>query len=337
MKQHMTRIKHPYIGYLLMGIGLLFLPSLAAMGLIKNSVVTSVGGVLFYGIAALGFNILLGYSGLISLGTAGFMGVGAYASAYFVENMGLPFFLSLFLSVLIPVLIGLLVGLVSLRIEGIYLAIATLCVSEILRKTFEEFADVTNGFAGKNASYPVLPFIGQLTRTQTYYLIVVILIIMVMITHNIVNGKIGRAFNAMRGSEAAAQAMGISLLKYRLMAFALATAYASLSGVLYVHYIRGSFPTNWTMSLSLNILAIVVIGGLRSIYGTLLGAFVVFGIPDIVIKQIPVIKDIPGVSYIFNGVLIILVILFYPHGVIGIFQDIKRLFQKAVAKIGGKQ
>lgn len=328
--------KNPYVGYILLGFALMFLPQMASMGLIKNSVVTSIGGVLFYGIAALGFNILLGYSGLISLGTAGFMGVGAYASAFFVENMGLPFFVSMILSVLIPVVIGLLVGLVSLRIEGIYLAIATLCVSEILRKTFEELAVVTNGFAGKNANYPILPLIGKLDRTGTYYLIVIILVLMIILTHNIVNGKIGRALNAMRGSEAAAQAMGVNLLKYRLIAFALSTAYASLAGVLYVHFIRGSYPTNWTLNLSLNILAIIVIGGMRSIYGTILGAFVVYAVPDLIIKQLPVIGDIPGVSYIFNGVLIILVILFYPNGVIGIFYDIKRLILKYSKKGGVK-
>ncbi len=321
-----------YISFIVFGLVLAVLPTLASAGIIKNYVVTSFGGIMFYGIAALGLNILLGYSGLISLGTAGFMGVGAYASAYFTEDLGLPFFVSLLLSILIPTVIGLLVGLVSLKIEGIYLAIATLCVSEILRKTFEELSNITNGFAGKNASYPKLPFVGQLDRNGAYYFIVFVLIIMMFITYNIVNGKIGRALNAMRGSEAAAQAMGVNLLKYRLYSFALATCYASLSGVLYVHFVRGSFPTNWVMTLSLNILAVVVIGGLRSIYGTLLGAFVVFGLPDLFIKNIPVIKDIPGFSYIFNGVLIVLVILFYPQGVIGVFHDLKNLIVKPSKK-----
>ena len=225
------------------------------------------------------------------------------------------------LAVLIPTLLGILVGLVSLKIEGMYLAIATLCVSEILRKTFEEFGDFTNGFSGKQAGFPELLGFIELDRATTYYLIVVVLIILMLLTYNLINGQLGRALNAMRGSEAAAQAMGINLLKYRLVAFALATMFASIAGVLYVHFIRYSYPSIWSLKLSLDFLAMIVIGGLRSIYGTLIGAFVVFAVPDLFLKQIPYFDQL---SYVFNGVLIILVIMFYPNGVVYIGHDVKK-------------
>ncbi len=132
----------------------------------------------------------------------------------------------------------------------------------------------------------------------------------------------------MRGSEAAAQAMGVNLLKYRLMAFGIATLYAALGGVLYVHFIRFAYPSGWNVNLSLQILAVVVIGGMRTIIGPVIGSFIVFGVPELILKQLPIIGNIDGLAYIFTGVLIIVVILFYPNGLIYIGHDIKKLFKK---------
>lgn len=318
-------IKNPYLQFVFFGLLLALVPLLAEMGLFKVSYITTLGGTFIFAIAALGLNVLLGYSGLISLGTSGFMGLAAYTSAYLTMDMGLPFELAVLLAILIPTLIGVLVGLVSLKIEGIYLAIATLAVSEVLRKTFEELDFFTNGFSGKTAKYPLLLGTFELDRTGTYYLIVAVLIIVMLLTYNLMNGRLGRALNAMRGSEAASQAMGVNLLNHRLIAFALATIYASVAGVLYVHFIKYSYPTLWTLKLSLDFMAMVIIGGLRSIYGTLLGAIIVFAVPDIFLKQLPFFNQM---SYILNGVLIILVVIFYPQGLINIFGDIKRLLLK---------
>lgn len=325
MKIKKDIFKNKHFQFVLFGIALLFIPALAEIGILKASTITIIGGTLIYAIAALGLNILLGYSGLISLGTAGFMGLAAYISAYATINMKLPFEVALLLAILVPTIIGVLVGLVSLKIEGIYLAIATLCVSEILRKTFEELEVFTGGFSGKQAKYPELFGVLQLDRTTTYYLIVVVLIIVMLLTYNMMNGQLGRALNAMRGSEAASQAMGVNLLKYRLVAFALATIFASVSGVLYVHFIKFTYPSTWTLKLSLDFLAMIVIGGLRSIYGTVLGSFIVFAVPDLFLKEIPYFSQM---SYVFNGVLIILVIMYYPHGLVYVGKDIKKLINK---------
>lgn len=318
-------LKNPQLQFILFGVLLGLIPLLAKAGVLKNNHVTIIGGTLIYAIAALGLNILLGYSGLISLGTAGFMGLASYISAYITVNLELPFEVAVLAAIIIPTIIGILVGLVSLKIEGLYLAIATLAVSEILRKTFEEFDQFTNGFSGKPAGYPLLFGTFQLDRTTTYYLIVLVLTIIMLVTYNMINGQLGRALNAMRGSEPAAQAMGVNLLKYRLVAFALATIYASVAGVLYVHFIRFSYPSIWSLKLSLDFLAMIIIGGLRSIYGTVLGAFIVFAVPDLFLKQIPYFDQL---SYVFNGVLIILVIMFYPNGLIYIGHDFKGWIKK---------
>lgn len=318
-------LKNPYIQYILFGILLSTVPLLAQIGVFKSSYITTIGGTLIYAIAALGLNVLLGYSGLISLGTAGFMGLATYISAYVTTNLNLPFELALILAIAVPTLIGILVGLVSLKIEGFYLAIATLAVSEILRKTFEEFNVFTNGFSGKSADFPTLFGVIELDRMMTYYLIVFTLTVIMIITYNMINGQLGRALNAMRGSEPASQAMGVNLLKYRLVAFAIATIYASVAGVLYVHFIRFSYPSIWSLKLSLDFLAMIVIGGLRSIPGTVLGAFIVFAVPDLLLKQIPYFSEL---SYVFNGILIILVIMFYPNGLIYIGHDIKGWIKK---------
>lgn len=324
--------KNHYFRFVLFGLALTMLVPAVSGGMLKTSFLGIVGGTIIFTVAALGLNLLLGYSGLISLGTAGFMGLGAYISAYVTGDMGLPWEIGILAAVLIPTIIGTLVGLASLRMSGLYLGIVTLCISEIFRKTFDELDVITGGFSGKSADYPTLFGAIDLNQKQTFILLVVVLVLVMMLTHNLVNGQMGRALHVMRGSQVAAQAMGVNILKYRLIAFALSAGYASLAGALYVHFIKFVYPSTWTLMISLTILAIIVIGGLRSIYGTFLGALVVYAMPDLLIKRIPVIGDINGLPYVFSGVLIILVIMFYPGGVVNVFADIKRLFAKLAAK-----
>lgn len=310
--------KKPYSSYLIFGVLLALLPLFVELGALKYSYLTTIASILIYSIVGLGLNLLIGYSGLVSLGTAGFMGLGTYLAAYLTADLGLPFELSLLISIAVPMLIGVFTGLVSLRIEGYYLAIATLAISEILRKVFVEFDFITNGFSGKQAAYPKLLGFLQLGRNGTFMLIIVFLVGVMMITHNIINSYTGRALSTMRGSEPAAQAMGINIFKYRLLSFAVAVGYAALGGVLYIHFVKYTYPNAWTLIFSLNILAVILIGGIRSISGTVIGAFIVFGVPDLILKRLPVIGDIDGLAYIFNGILIIVVILFYPTGLVNI-------------------
>jgi branched-chain amino acid transport system permease protein len=296
----------------------MLLPTIAQMGVMKTSTLETLGFVLIYSIVSMGMNLLLGYAGLVSLGTAGFMGLGAYLAAYTVETLSLSFWIAIFVAMIIPTIIGILVGVISLRIRNIYLAIATLCISEILLKTFEQLDWFTGGTAGKQSQYPTI-FGDKLDRGGVFIVIVIALVLIMMLTHNIVNGQMGRALHAMRSSEVAAQAMGVNLVKYKLAAFAIATLYAGLGGALYLFFLRSSYPSTWNLVLSLNVIAMVVVGGLRSTYGTVVGAFVIWGIPELILKKLPVIGDVNGLSYIFTGVLVIVVIMFFPKGLKGVF------------------
>ena len=327
-----------YLTYVLIGVGLALLPVLQGMGLILSSTVTIWGSIIYFAIVAIGLNVLLGYSGLVSLGTAGFMGVGAYMTAYLTEtgiwpfSDGWPFFLSLVVSVLVPTAAGLLVGLVSLRVSGMYLAIATLAVAEILRRVFVEFPEFTGSFQGSRADFPVI-FGNLLDRDSSIVFLAILLVILLILTDNFIHSPVGRALLTMRASEPAAQAMGINLLKYKLMAFGLATAYAALGGVLYAHFVRFVFPTDWTLMLSLQIVAVIVIGGTKTILGPVIGSIIVFGVPRIILTQLPIIGDIDGLPFVFNGILIIVVILFYPNGLIYIGHDVRRMFTKKVVTL----
>jgi len=323
--------RNHHLRFVVFGLLLATMPYMSNWGIIRVSMLTTVASILIYAIAALGLNLLLGYSGLVSLGTAGFMGLGAYLGGFVLNDLSASIWVAILVAVAVPTLLGILVGLVSLRIAGIYLAIATVCVSEILLKTFAELESFTGGMRGLTIRYPVV-FGVQMNRELMFMVVVVALVLMMMLTYNLVNGQFGRAMHAMRGSESAAQAMGINLLKYRLIVFALSTAYAGLAGVMYVLFIRASYPTTWDIMLSLNLVAIIIIGGLRSIYGTVIGAFVVFGMSDLVLKRLPIIGDMTGVPYVVTGILIVVMILFYPSGIRHIPQDIKRLASKIIKR-----
>lgn len=325
MKKLTNLWQNTYLQYILLGLVFALVPTIQQAGYIKSGVVTIIGTTIIYTIAALGLNVLLGYAGLLSLGTAGFMGLAAYISAYVTETMGLSFEFALLAAIILPTILGIIVGVLSLKFEGIYLGIATLVVSEIFREIFLNVDAFTNGTSGALASFPEF-FVGnKLDRTGMYYFIVITMIICFIMIHNITKGYIGRALNSMRGSESSAQAMGINLFRYRLVAFGIATLLASVAGVLYVHYVGISYPTTWSLNLSLDILAIIVIGGFRSIRGTLAGAFIIYGASEIFLKPIPIFATL---SPVIKGVLIILFILYYPNGIAHLKYEMKSLWEK---------
>lgn len=312
--------------YIIFGVIMVLLLLLQAMGIMKSSTILIIGTTLVYAIGTMGLDALQGYSGLFSLGTAGFMGLSAYVSAYCMTVLSLPFELSAVIAIGVTIAIGALVGLISLRVQGIYLAIATLIVSEILLKTFKELVWFTNSYTGQKVAYPKLLGIFQLDRNTMYIFVVIVVVALMIISENMKNSRSGRALNAIRQSETAAQAMGISLLKARMTAFIYATTFAAISGVMYACLVNFVYPTTWVITLSLSFMASVVIGGSRSVAGNMLGAFIVFAFPDLVIKKIPVLSDMSGFTMIFTGVLIIIIVLKYPNGLINFpIQIINRL------------
>lgn len=311
--------------YILFGCALVSVPFITE---ISNSNVTLLGNVVYFAVAALGFQVLLGYSGQISLGHTAFIGVGAYLSGYIVHELRLPFPLAFLASAVVPMILGLILGLVALRLEGYYLAIATLGLAESIRIVFIEAVDFTKGFSGFSARYPVVMGY-QFNKESMFALMVAILVSLMIVVHNFINASTGRALAAMRSSESAAQAMGISLFKYKLMAFAVSTCFAGMAGSLYMHFFRYSDPTIWNSGVSLNLVVACIVGGIASIEGAVVGAAFVAAMPEL-LKMIPVFQKINGAAFVLSGIVIILVLLFYPAGLVNVVRDTRRLLMKVV-------
>jgi len=347
-------VHHPYFGFVLLGGLMLFVQLIQSLGVaIPVSIMRAFGLTMIYIVIGLGFAILLGYAGLASLGTAGFVGIGTYALGYLTNARGFSVGMVVFYSVLGAIILGVVVGFISLRIEGMYLAIITLGLSEILNEIFKNAVTITNGTNG--LLMPQLVFFGTyytVSNETVFAAIAVVLVLMMFFTFNIIKSPTGRAMLAMKNSESAAQAMGVSVLKYRLLAFIIATVFALVGGILYMSYIRYTIPTTWSLAFSLNLLAAVIVGGSRSIWGIVLGSFMIFGLDLAVFQRIIVTPDrnaaiaafierfpehqealrtffvnlqqsLPVITYILNGLLIILVVMFYPGGLYQLVLTIK--------------
>ncbi|NLD52466.1 MAG: branched-chain amino acid ABC transporter permease [Clostridiales bacterium] len=331
---------HPFTGFLLIGALLIALQLLAmvpGVDFIKSSMLNGFASVMIYSIVGYGFTYLLGYAGLASLGTAGFVGLGAYITGYFIRQVpGMPYLVVVLIALAVSLVLGLIVGFISLRIEGIFLAIVTLGLSEIFYQIFNNWLDFTNGSMGSSIKlYPIFQNLFNMktldARRAFFILLVLITVGLMMLTHNLGKSSTGRAMLAMKNSSSAAQAMGISLLKYRLLAFLLSTVYAGLAGVLFMSYFKFSTPSNYTIIFSLNILAVVLIGGSRSLIGTFVGSFIVFGLTPIFLQDIPFFRDNSWVINVLIGTIIILVVMFYRGGLVQLADDIRNFFTKRKA------
>lgn len=325
--------KHPFFGIFIAALLMILVQVLGTAGLIRPSAVDILANMWIYMIVGLGFTLLLGYAGLASLGTAGFIGVGSYVVAFSLGKLGLPLLVAFIMGIVIAIILGTIVGFISLRIEGMYLAIITLGLSEVLVEFFKFATPITNGLLGFQIDR--FSIFGILFREHmVYYILVLCLILTMIAVVNLVNSPTGRAMLSIKNSTSAAQAMGISVLKYRLLTFVIATVLAVIGGMLYMSYSRSTIPNLWNLALSLNILAAIVIGGSKSIWGVGLGTFIIFGFDQLVLKSIPFFQTYGNASYIINGVLIILVVMYYPGGLIRLFKDLngyaKRLYNKLV-------
>lgn len=287
--------------------------------------ITALGSTLIYAIVAIGFCLLLGYSGLASLGTAGFIGLGAYMAYYIVEGLGAPYILALLATLAVSILIGVSVGFISLRIEGIYLSIMTLGLSEIIRNLLMAIKPTIK--IDRNS---IRLFGVNVNDKAVFILIVVTFAVLMILTGNLIRSPYGRGMLAMKNSTSAAQAMGINLMKYRLLAFVITTIFASIGGLLYMMYIRNvttSTSTLLTLTTSLNILGAVIIGGSKSLWGTTVGAFIIYGLQSMFLSKIEFFQKYPAFITMVTGLLIILVVMFYPGGIAQIVSNLQSRFR----------
>lgn len=309
---------------------ILLLFQLGRGSVISGYIMNQITLMLIYFIAILGFNLLMGYSGLSSLGTSGFIGLGSFVTAILVGQKNLPLIVAFIVVILVSIIVGVMVGFVSLRIDGIYLAIVTLGLSEILYRFFIEIVtEVADGLDFiRVATRNLTPFMGFITHSNMtiYLLIILAVIIITLITTNIMISPLGRAFLSMKNSTSAAQAMGIGLLRHRLLAFVISTVFAGIAGFFHSIFMQKWAPADWDIMLSLNILAAVVIGGSKSVWASLGGTVIIFGSQPFLFDRIQKALGIPSeynISNILSGVLIILIVMFFSGGLIQIFGIIK--------------
>ena len=290
--------------------GLLLLALLAIPMLLESYLLSLLALAAIHIIIAIGLNLLIGYTGQISLGHAGFIGIGAYTSSLLMLKLHLPFVLALPAAGVAAGLFGFLVGLPALRLTGPYLAIATLGFGIAVGQVLVRWEALSGGSLG---IHPPKPSIGPLvlsSETHFYYLAVSTMLLMTLGAANLVKSRIGRAFIAIRESEIAALAMGVNLTLYKTLAFAVSAFYAGIGGSLMGHLIGYISPDGFNFLVSIYFLSMIVIGGLASILGSILGALLLTALPYLLSG----IKNLPMVIY---GACLILVVMFEPHGLRG--------------------
>ena len=307
-------------------------------------------------IASLGLNVLSGYTGQVSLGIAFFMAIGAYTAAYLGGDMpsspldplglALPFIIWLPAAGIVAALIGALIGPTALRLRGFYLGIVSLSLIFIGQYLFFNVRSITGGPQGR--TFPV-PAIGSatfdqqnsyfglaLTSGQQYFLLIlVVLVLAAFFVHNVMRSRAGRAFQAVRDNETGATIMGVNLFEAKMGAFILSSFLAGIAGALFASYSRYIIPDYWSLILSIQFVAAIIIGGVASVWGSILGAAFVFGLP-LVIDHFSLLPTSGGTGIITSGdlnallygLLIVAFLLFEPGGVIGLARRAQALTRR---------
>lgn len=284
-------------------------------------------------IAATGLNIMTGHTGLISLGHAAFMGVGCYTAAWLAQR-GVPVFVVLPLAGAMAAALGIVVGLPSLRIKGLYLAVATLALQFLMVFVFREWESVTGGVRGTNV--PAAEFVGLTLNTDARmaWLIMVCAALLLLGARNLMRTRVGRAFMAIRDKDISAEVLGINLLRYKLSAFALGSFYAGVAGALLGYFYRAMTPEYFTLQLSIFYLAAIIVGGLGSLLGTILGSVFMTLVPEALRALVAVAAQytprateiLSPIQQVVFGVLIMGFLVFEPHGLQEIWRRVRRFF-----------
>lgn len=265
-----------------------------------------------YAIAALGLNLILGYAGQLNLAHAGFMAVGAYALGIMTVDYGVPYWVAFVLAGLIAAGLGLLAGLVSLRLRADYFAIFTLCVGIILFLVIEKWDGLTHGVVGI-IGIPAPTGFGPIRFDQTisqYYLVLAFLVASLWLMDRIVHSLTGRAFTAIRNGEALAEALGVPLMRTKVTAFVISTAYAGYAGALYAGFVRFIGPAIASESNAFDMIAFILVGGIGTLSGPVIGTVILTWAT----QSLQFLQDYRLLVF---GPLLIVLVMFMPKGLIG--------------------
>ena len=249
--------------------GLLAVLVVAGPWLTTDFYVGELALVFIWAIAGIGLMLLVGYTGLVSLGHAAFLAIGAYTHAVLL-GYGVPFPISVLAATLLAAGVGALVGIPALRMTGVYLAVATLAFERIVAYAIEHWQPVTGGLRGMRVPQPELFGVSLIDPHLFYYVCLAVLVVGLFAALNLLRSPTGRAFVAVRDSEISAESMGVNLARTKAMSFAVSAAFTGLAGALYAHKIGHLSPEAFTVQTSIQLLLLVVVGGLGSLHGVIL-------------------------------------------------------------------
>lgn len=321
----------------------LFISFLAVLPfLVKNYYVYVANYIAINIIVVIGLNILVGYTGQISLGHAGFFAVGAYGTIIFMSQLNLPFILALPLAALVAAVFGFILGLPALRLEGPYLAIATLGFGLTITQVIGRI-ELFGGREGLHAPDLIIgPWHLGSDRTF-YYLVVSITILLTVAARNLVKTRVGRAFIAIRDADIAAEAIGVNLVMFKTLSFAISAFYTGVAGGLYAFVLRFIEPEIFTLLMSIMFLAMAVVGGLGSIMGSVTGAALlswmdlqlrnILSIPYIgewleaLSKSYFSMTGVSNIQYVIFGLIMVLIMIFEPLGLYGFWIRTKKYWK----------
>ncbi len=270
-----------------------------------------------YAWGSLGLNLLMGYTGQCATGHAGFLALGAYfTSIVGLRLEWLPCPVILLLAGIFTGIVGFLLGIPILRLRGFYIAMATLAFGVVVSEIILQWSSLTNGDDGLQVPVATIAGFAFDSDYKLYYLIICVTLLLTILAKNFVNGYIGRAFIALRESEIAAQTIGIDLAKYKVIAFAVSAFYTGVAGGLFAYLITFLSPDAFTLELSVDFIAMIVIGGMGSILGSIIGAIILTGMQQ-------VLAGLLDLQILIFGLSLIVFMIFMPRGISGMLYDLR--------------
>jgi branched-chain amino acid transport system permease protein len=286
---------------------------------LKNNYHTNLlNQVLINSVIVMGLNFITGLTGQMNLGTAGIFSMGAYTSSLMTTRLGVNPWVGFLFALIMGLLIGISLGYPSLRVRGVYLSLTTIGFSEIVRILITNLTGLTGGALGISniPSFYIFNFHFD-TNRRVYYLYLALTAILVLTAYRVVNSKWGRAFKSVRDNPDAVEAMGLNISALKVMAFTFASVYGCIAGSMYAHYIAFINPSAYNVEFSINYVVMLIIGGIGSVPGNIVGAALVTLVPEFL-------RFMENYYWLVFGVITLLFVIFLPNGIASLFWKKRR-------------
>jgi branched-chain amino acid transport system permease protein len=294
---------------------ILFLVAIVSYPILMSGSYTITVGIFagIHAMVAIGLAILMGYAGQISLGQAAFFGIGAYVSSILSATYGWPVAFSMAAAMIVASFTSVLLAIPALRLKGHYLAVATLGFGEIINIILNEWGPGGPSGFGDIPKLVILGFSFDSSNSY-FYLVWIIVALTLLFSYNFINSRVGRALKAMHDSEQACGSMGLNVALLKVQVFVIAAAYAALAGGLYAHHMTFLSPSSFTLSHSILFLMMVVVGGVRSLWGAVVGAVLITMLPELL-------KDFSDYDTLVYGIILTVTLIFFRKGLVPILTD----------------